>query len=60
MKGEIIFKRWKPEEEYAEDEADIAEEIKLLHERSLFAHLNSVCLQIGKITILLNEARGAF
>ena len=42
MKGEIIFKRWKPEEEYAEDEADIAEEIKLLDERSLFAHLGSV------------------
>ena len=49
-----------PEDENAEDESDIAEEIKLLHERSLFAHLNSVCLQIGKITILLNEARGAF
>ena len=43
MKGEIIFKRWKPEEEYAEDEADIAEEIKLLDERSFFAHLDSVC-----------------
>ena len=37
-----------PEDENAEDESDIAEEIKLLHERSLFAHLNSVCLQIGK------------
>ena len=49
---EIIFERWKPEEEYAEDVSDIAEEIKLLHERSLFAHLDSVCLQIENDNII--------